>query len=212
MHVLLSYPSLPTSSPSLTHSLFLSLSFSLLSFFLSIYSRGTVYSVDDPSCPLQLIGMAVNQSNIWLNKNITNFPYQMDWNIEGPNAKGMWEPFFNPPKFKRPQSLNESIQLSRLKYEDTPPEFAVQMELGLKKEVQNELEDFFFKRHRALKQNRALSSQLYGVLKRLEVEKMPKYAEAVKAKEAEQGITHGIFCGDENVPHEGSRLIFILFI
>ena len=139
----------------------------------------------------------------------SSLPYQMDWMIEGPSSASKWQPFF-AGKFVKPDSLKENIQMPRLTYQDTPLQYAKDVESGLRRELQKDLEKFFAEHHRALQQNRTVSSKLRMVLKRLERNKMPQYSKVIEDHTPPDQETP--FSGDEDVPNPSKPFVIYFLV
>eukprot|EP01135_Chromosphaera_perkinsii_P000381 Nk52_evm28s78 gene=Nk52_evmTU28s78 len=90
-------------------------------------SKGISYETSDPDCPLMEVGTVFNETNVWVNTQLSAKPSRMDFNVS--NTRN-WAPFFTK---NFPHRSLSSVQIDHLIYRQTSP--------GYVAEVQHYIED-----------------------------------------------------------------------
>jgi hypothetical protein len=127
---------------------------------------GDVFPTDDPRCGLTEVAMVVSDDQVWGNVQLSGTPYRMVWNLDDERA---WMPLFKKEHEQKLRNI-PTIQRSHLNLGDEcPEELVVQVELDVRRKMQNLLREW--RKDRGLRFDKGVAGHLKSVLEQLEAER-----------------------------------------
>ena len=125
-------------------------------------STGEGYAHDDHGCPLR-VGTIASQDNIYANIQESDFPYEMNFNLNDPNS---WRPFFSA---KYPLPHGETCQIPNLEYTPPDTEFLERLERQIHQTIKEEFREW--RGNKPMTQQTVLERELQQTLLAMEYER-----------------------------------------